>query len=82
MIRTLKVTCEANIHNVFATFGCVGSGNFILGEDGGKGTFRNARTAVNAGIRVNIDPRPFIDWLARNHTFNRTDVYATAIANA
>jgi hypothetical protein len=82
MIRALEVTGEANITDVFTAFRRVSRGNLIFWEDGSKWTFGNARTTVNAGIRVNVNPRPFINRLTRNHTLYGTNINATTVANA
>jgi hypothetical protein len=82
MIGPLKMTGETNIANIFTAFRDIGRRNFIFREDGSKWTFGNARTTVNAGVRVNIDPRPFIHREAGNHAFYRTNVNTTAVANA
>src|SRR5208283_6169989 len=54
----------------------------IQGEDGGDGADRNARAAVNALHRVDVELRqvgevPFI--FARVDAINRTDVYASSV---
>jgi hypothetical protein len=82
MIGTFPVTGESHIADIFAAFGGISRGHFIFGEDGSKWTFRYAGAAINAGIRVNIDPWIFIDRVARDHTFDGANVNAATIANA
>lgn len=82
MIGTFPVTSEPNAANVFAAFGSVRRGDFIFGEDGGIRAFGHAGAAINAGVRVNIDPREFIDGVAGHHTFYGANVNAAAVTNA
>jgi len=82
IIRTFEMTSETDIANVLAAFGGISRGNFVFREDGGIWTFRDARAAVNAGVGINIDPRPFVDGLTGNHAFDGADFNATTVTNA
>jgi len=82
MIGAFPVTGESDVADIFAAFGSVSSRHFIFREDGSIWALRYTSAAINTGIRVDIDPRKFIDRVARNHTFNGANVNAAAVANA
>jgi hypothetical protein len=82
MVCTFEMAREADIANILAAFGSVSRRNFIFWEDGDIRTFRNARTAVNTSVGIDIDPGPFVHGETRNHTFHRTDIDTTAVTNA
>jgi hypothetical protein len=81
MVSTFEMTCKTDLADEFAAFGCVSRWDFIFGEDSRERTFRNTCAAVNAGIRVNVDPRPFGNRLAGNHAFNRANFNTTTVTN-
>ncbi len=82
MVGTLEVPREALLADEFTAFGRISRRHLILRENGCVWALRDARAAVNAGIRVNVNPRPFFFWKTGNHAFYRADFYAAAIANA
>jgi hypothetical protein len=82
MIGAFIVTLEANFADIFTALGGISGGNFIFGEDGCERALGHASAAVNAGIGVNIDPWPFSDGLARDHTLDRAYIDAAAVTNA
>jgi hypothetical protein len=82
VVCAFEMSGESNIANIFAAFGRISRRDFIFREDGGIGTFRDTSPTVDAGIRINIDPGPFIKWLTGDHTFHRTNIDTTSITNA
>jgi hypothetical protein len=82
MIGGFVMTSEANIADIFAALCGIRGRDFIFGEDGREWALGYASAAINAGVRVNIDPRPFSERLAGNHTLDRAYFDATAVTNA
>jgi hypothetical protein len=68
------------LRKIFATFGFVGSRNFIFRENGSPGAFRNTCTTIDTSVGVNIIPGPLVNRFARYNAFHRTNRCATAIA--
>jgi hypothetical protein len=81
MICGFIVAREADLADVLTALGSVCRRDFIFGEDRCEWTFRHACTTVNAGIRIDVDPRPLVDRLAGDHAFDRTNIDTTAITN-
>ena len=50
--------------------------------DGFDGAFGEACVAVDAGVGINIDPRPFCNRLPGDHALYGANVNATAVTNA
>jgi hypothetical protein len=67
---------------VFVALGCVISGDLILNEDSLIRALRDAGAAVDAGVRIDVVPRPLIDWLAWHDAFHRTDIYTSGVSQA
>ena len=82
MIGAFPVTGESYVADIFAAFGSVRRRDFIFREDGSIRALGYTSAAIDTGIRVNIDPRVFIDGVAGDHTFNGANVNAAAVANA
>jgi hypothetical protein len=82
MIGAFVVTCESNLADILAAFGCVRSRNFIFGVDCRKRALWHTRATINAGVGVNIHPRPFGDGLSGDNALNRTYFNTTAVTNA
>jgi hypothetical protein len=57
-------------------------GQVLFGQNGLYRTFWDTCTAVNAGIWIDIVPRPFIFGNARDNTFHRAHFNTSAVANA
>jgi hypothetical protein len=49
-------------------------------KDGLIGTFRDARTTVDAGVRVDVEPGPIRFWLPTNDAVHRANVHAGAVS--
>jgi hypothetical protein len=82
MVGTFEVTSESNFVDVFTTFGGVCSRDFILGIDSGKWALWHTCATVDAGVRVDVHPRPFCYRLSRDNTLHRAYFNATAVTNA
>jgi hypothetical protein len=82
MVDTFKVTSKPNLADHLTTFGSIGRGHFILWEDGFEGAFRDAGTAIDAGIRVNIKPGVFLHWLTTDDAFHRAYISTSRISQA
>ena len=76
VILAFVVPGEPAARNVLAALGRVIGGHFFLGEDGLVRALGNARAAVNAGVRVNVEPRPLAAGFARNDAFHRAHLHA------
>jgi hypothetical protein len=82
MVCAFEMTAETNLVDILTAFGCICSGNFILGVDGRKRAFRHARAAINAGVGVNVHPGPLGYGLARDNTLHGTYFNTTTVTNA
>lgn len=82
MVGAFKATCQADPADVFAALCGVRGGDFIFGEDGGVWAFRDAGATIDAGVGVDINPRPFCNRLARDHTLDRAHLDTAAVTNA
>jgi hypothetical protein len=49
-------------------------------EDGFEWALRNTGTAVYAGVRIDVKPRPLRNWETWNNTFNRADFNASGVS--
>jgi len=79
VICSFIMSLEAHPVQVFAAFCGVGGWDFIFREDSLERALRNTRTAVDAGIRINVIPRPLGNWETRNNTFNRANFNASCV---
>ena len=82
VIGTLIVPGQANFIDKFASPGGVAAGDFIFWEDGFVGTFWDAGAAIDAGVWIDVEPRPLIDWLATDDAFNGAYLNTARIAQA
>jgi hypothetical protein len=82
MVGALEMTGQTDVADVFAALRRIGRGNFIFREDGSIWTFGHTRPTIDTGIRVDINPGPFIERLARYHAFHRANIDAAPVANA
>jgi hypothetical protein len=82
MIGSFEVAGQISAADIFAAFCSICGGNFIFRIDRSEWAFRNAGAAVDAGIRINVNPWPFSSRLARDHAFNRANIDAATVANA
>jgi hypothetical protein len=62
-----------------STLGDIGGRHFIFREDGSVRAFRDTRTAINAGIRINIVPWPLLDRFPGNNAVNWTHRGAASV---
>src|SRR5690606_26499684 len=67
---------------ILTASGLIGRRHLIFGEDGFIWAFRDACATINAGVRVNVIPGPFILRQPRDNTFNRADLNTAAIPQA
>jgi hypothetical protein len=65
---------------LLTTFGVICVRNFIFNEDSFERTFGYARTAVNAGIRIDVEPGPLFDWFARYDALYWAYIYTPRIS--
>ena len=42
---------------------------------------KSAGAAIDAGVRIDVVPRPLCLWLARNDAFDRADLYTCTVTN-
>lgn len=82
MVDAFKVTGETHSADILTAFGLICGGHFIFREDRRIRALRDARAAVNAGIGIYINPRPFVQRKAGDHALNRANLDATSIADA
>lgn len=82
MIGGLVMTGKADIADVFAAFGGVSGRDLVFGENRRKRALRHTGAAINAGVGIDIHPRPFSYRLAGDNTLDGTDFDATAVTNA
>jgi hypothetical protein len=80
MVGIFVVTGQPHAADVLSAFRNIRGGDFIFREDGGIRAFRYARAAVNAGVRVNIEPGPFFLRFAWNDALYRANFYTPAVA--
>jgi hypothetical protein len=77
----IKTRCAFGHGLNFSPHRKVDFGYFILREYGMKRTFRDACTAVNTGIRVNIKPGPLFLGFPRDNALNWTDCNTAAFTH-
>jgi hypothetical protein len=82
MVGALEVTGQPNAADIFAALGRIGAGNLIFRVDREKWALWHTGAAINAGLRVDVNPRPFFLRVAGDHTFNGANVDAATVANA
>src|SRR5258708_25151563 len=82
LVRFGREVRVARLAELFAAFGLVIRGGFILGKNGLVWALGDAGTAVNAGVGVDIHPRPLVLRLARNDAFDGANFNAAAVAQA
>jgi len=80
MVSTLVVARQSHSTNVLATFGLIGTGDLILWENRFIGALRNAGTAIDAGIRINIHPGVLLNRLTWDDALDRAYLDATTVA--
>jgi hypothetical protein len=76
----VEARCPCGHADLLASLGFIRSRNFVFGEDGFKRTFGDAGPAVYAGVRVNVEPRPFVNRFSGDDAFNRAHVYTPRVA--
>jgi hypothetical protein len=77
----LIVTCSASWHaGMFAASSLISIWHFILRENGLIGAFRNAGTAIDAGVGINVVPGILVLRVSRNNALYWADLYTAAIA--
>jgi hypothetical protein len=82
VIGAFIVTGQSRLTQIFTSLGCITGRDFILREDGFKWAFRDASAAIDAGIRVDIKPRPFRYRFTGDNAFHRANIYTSRIAQA
>jgi hypothetical protein len=82
VVGAIERAGQTNFADVLSAFGSICRRDLILREDGSVWALRNAGTTINAGIRVDVDPGPFIDRLTGDHTFHGANIDTPAITNA
>jgi hypothetical protein len=73
---------QANLADVLAAFSFVSVRDLIFREDGFIRALGYARSAIDAGIWVDVVPGPLFLRLTRYDTFYRTYIDATGVAQA
>jgi hypothetical protein len=74
MVGALEMAGEPSKADVFVSLSCVVRGDLVLRKDGLIRAFRDAGAAINASVRVNVEPGPFIDWFSRYDAFYWTNI--------
>jgi hypothetical protein len=82
VVFAFVMPAQANLADVFAAFGFVSFWNLIFGEDCLVWAFGDARSAINAGIWVDVVPGPFFLRFTGYDTFYRAYLDATGVAQA
>ena len=82
MIGAFEMAGQADLADVLAALGGILRRDFVLGENGQVGAFRDACTAGNAGIGGDLLPGPLADWLTRDNALHRADFDTAAVADA
>jgi hypothetical protein len=82
VVDALIVPCDTNLADHLTPFGCIGGWDFVFREDGFKGAFWDACTAVDTGIGVDIKPRVLFKRLATHNTFHRAYINTSRITQA
>jgi len=81
MIRALVVAFKISLADIFTALGSIGRGNFIFGENRGEWALGDACTAINARIRINVDPGPLVLGEAWHHALHRADFDAASVSH-
>jgi hypothetical protein len=79
MVAAFIVTDDAHLADKLAALGDIFRRDFIFREDGRKRAFRDACAAVDAGIGVDVKPRPLFLRLAGENALHRAYIHATAV---
>ncbi|OGO25174.1 MAG: hypothetical protein A2W33_09665 [Chloroflexi bacterium RBG_16_52_11] len=80
MIGPLEVSGQTDQVDIFTALCCVSSGHFIFWEDGFEWAFWNARPTIYAGVWIDIEPGPFLDWFARDDAFDRAYINTPCVS--
>jgi hypothetical protein len=78
----IEAGCPSGHADLLAAFGLIARWNFIFSEDGFKWTFGDAGPAIDAGVWVDVKPRPLIHRFSGDNTFHRTYIHAPRVAKA
>jgi hypothetical protein len=82
IVNRIEASSSCRHTLMFATLGSVIGWYFVFGEDRLKRAFGDARATVDAGIRVNVVPRPFFGRFPGNDALHWAYFYTARIAKA
>jgi hypothetical protein len=76
----VEAGCPGRHADLLAAFGLVSPRDLVFREDGFKRAFGDAGPAVDAGVRVDVKPRPFVNRFAGDDAFYRAYIYTPRVA--
>jgi hypothetical protein len=79
LVLLIKARCASGHADDLTALGGIRGRHFIFCEDGLKGALRDARSAVDASVWIDVKPRPLGFWLAGDDALNRANVDTASV---
>jgi hypothetical protein len=82
IVDSVKARRASRHADIFSTLGCEIRWRFVFNENRLIRALRDAGSAIDACIRIDVIPGPFIFWLAWYDALHRTNVHTSGITEA